>query len=121
MWDTTSFVFTTYRVLELLDREEKRRVVLDPALDRRDAVDHRRVVTLEELPEARDRRVQQSPAQVNRDMPGGREVPAAAAGRRVARPEPEALADDGQDAVVGDTRSVPGGLQRREHLASGVD
>src|SRR5262245_16061815 len=70
-------VLAADRVLELLECELEGGVALEPLLDRGDAVDHRRVVALEELAQVRKRRVQQPATQVHGDLARQGDVPAA--------------------------------------------
>ena len=67
------------RVLELLEGELEGGIALQAMLDRGDAVDHRRVIALEELPEMRERRVQQTAAEVHCDLTRQGDVPASPA------------------------------------------
>ena len=64
------------RVLELLEGELEGGIALQAVLDRGDAVDHRRVIALEELAEMWERRVQQAAAEVHGDLTRQRDVPA---------------------------------------------
>ena len=64
------------RVLELLEGELEGGIALQAMLDRGDAVDHRRVIALEELAEMRERHVQQTAAEVHCDLTRQGDVPA---------------------------------------------
>ena len=64
------------RVLELFEGELEGGIALQAMLDRSDAMDHRRVIALEELAEMRKRRVQQPAAEVHGDLTRQGDVPA---------------------------------------------